>query len=128
MGMDLGLGPNITKNTFMKKIIFIFAFIMSATVAMYAQALQKTIKLKQEEVPVSVVTAFEKDFASISGELTNGQWAVLTQQIDNKVVKPVYYIYKAKKGDTKFEAHYSPSGNLESTKGASKDGSSGTNE
>jgi hypothetical protein len=110
----------------MKKIIFIFAFVLSAATAMYAQALQKTIKLKQEEVPVAVVSAFEKDFASISSELSNGSWSVLTQQLDNKSVKPVYYIYKAKKGDTKFEAHYSPSGNLESAKGASKDSSSGS--
>lgn len=70
----------------MKKIIFIFAFVMSATVAIYAQALQKTIKLKQEEVPVTVVSAFEKDFASISGELSNGSWSVLTQQADSKSV------------------------------------------
>ncbi len=109
----------------MKKIIFIIAFVMSASVAIYAQALQKTVKLKQEEVPVTVIAAFEKDFASISSELTNGSWSALTQQTDNKGVRPVYYIYKAKKGDTKFEARYSPTGDLESSKGATKDGASG---
>lgn len=110
----------------MKKFLFAIAFVMTASAAIYAQALQKTIKLKQEEVPVTVVTAFEKDFASISSELTDGSWSAITQQTDNKSVRPVYYVYKAKKAGSKFEARYSPSGNLESAKGATKDGDSGT--
>jgi len=112
----------------MKKIIFSIALVMCASVAIYAQSINKTMSLKQEEVPVTVVNALQRDFASISNDLTKGSWSVLTQQTDSKTVKPLFYIYKAKKGDNKFEARYSPTGELESSKGASKDGSSGSKE
>jgi hypothetical protein len=110
----------------MKKIIFSIAFVMCDTVAIYAQSINKSVPLKQEEVPVTVVNALQKDFASIAGELSKGSWSVMTQQTNGQPIKPLFYIYKAKKGDSKFEARYSPTGELESSKGATKDPNSGS--
>src|SRR6478736_4958473 len=109
----------------MKKIIFSVALVLCDTVAIYAQSINKSVPLKQEEVPVTVINAMQKDFASIQGELSKGSWTVMTQQTNGQPIKPLFYIYKAKKGDSKFEARYSPTGELESSKGATKDGSSG---
>lgn len=109
----------------MKKIILSIALVVCATVAIYAQSITKTVPLKQEEVPITVVNAMQKDFASIQGELSKGSWTVLTQQTNGQPIKPLFYIYKAKKGDNKFEARYSPAGELESSKGATKDGTTG---
>jgi len=102
------------------------AFVLFAFAgALAQQAFEKTIKLKQEEVPVSVVAAFQKDFGSISGELTKGYWSAFVSEEPGGRIKPISYSYKAKKGDTRFEAKYSPEGNLESAKGADKANHSG---
>ena len=93
---------------------------LGASVVMFAQGYQKNVKLKQEEVPVAVVTAFQNDFSSISSELTKGSWSVNAEE-KNGVLKPITYAYKAKRGDTKFEARYTPDGTLDSAKGSDKD-------
>ncbi|PZR36252.1 MAG: hypothetical protein DI538_14235 [Azospira oryzae] len=106
----------------MKKVMAL-VIMLGASVVMFAQGYQKNVKLKQEEVPVAVVQAFQNDFSSISGELTKGSWSVNAEE-KNGVLKPITYAYKAKRGDAKFEARYTPDGTLDSAKGSDKDKSS----
>src|SRR5882757_6963983 len=104
----------------MKKTL-VLLLMLGASIMMYAQqGLQRNVKLKQEEVPVAVVSAFQNDFSSISSELTKGSWSVNAEE-KNGVLKPLTYSYKAKRGSTKFEARYTPDGTLESAKGSDKD-------
>jgi hypothetical protein len=106
--------------TYMKKIsLFIVAFAFVATTA-FSQALRKTEKINDDQVPVAILEAFQHDFGKIPD---NGYWTAnveIERDGSRSVVKPLSYAFHKKEKGEKIEVRYLPDGKLESVKGLEK--------
>ena len=104
----------------MKKIFFAFTLIMLSVVAAMSQDLKKTATITEQEVPVAVRNAFDKEFGKVPAE---GNWSVtfsLRNEGAKTVAKPLWYTYFKKEKKEKIEVRYTPEGKLESSKGITK--------
>jgi len=104
----------------MKKTFFAFALVMLSVVAAISQDLKKTSTITEQEVPVAVRKAFDKEFGKVP---TEGNWSV-TFSLHNEgaktVATPLWYTYFKKQKKEKIEVRYTPEGKLESSKGITK--------
>jgi hypothetical protein len=104
----------------MKKIFFAFALLMLSVVAAMSQELKKTSTITEQEVPVAVRNAFDKEFGKVPAE---GKWSVtfsLRNEGARTVASPLWYTYFKKDKKEKIEVRYTPEGKLESSKGITK--------
>jgi hypothetical protein len=77
----------------MKKAIFIFVLVTGIVNAMNAQSLKKTERINDDQVPVIIRAAFEKDFGKIPEE---GYWTanfIVEQEGKRSAAKPLSYSY-----------------------------------
>lgn len=104
----------------MKKIFFVFALVLVSAATLMAQGLKKTTTIQEQEVPVAVRKAFDKEFGKVPAE---GNWSV-TFSLQNEgaktVATPLWYTYFKKDKKEKIEVRYTPEGKLESSKGLTK--------
>ena len=115
----------------MKKLILSILILPFATI-MYAQIpVQQTVDVKLEQVPLSVKSAFEKDFDLLPAD---GSWKVhliRTNQSGKTTNEAEWYSFTMGNKKDKKEVRYSPTGVLMLNKGMiQKDqptGSSATN-
>ena len=106
----------------MKKLVLTLLIIFSVTGFLFSQPVKKVERIKEEEVPVAVRSAFENDFGKMPED---GIWTVnfiVTNEGGKTTAKPISYTFrKGNKGD-KIEIRYSPEGKLEASKGLNKIG------
>ncbi len=106
----------------MKKSILLLLFFASVATFASAQSLTKTEKIKENQVPVAILKAFENDFGKAP---EGGQWLAnfaVEQEGIRTVAKPLFYIYRNK--SEKIDVRYTPDGKLESSKGIEKNNQS----
>ncbi len=106
----------------MKKsiIIALVAVALCGTAAVAQNKFEKSKKLTESEVPVVVMQSFAKDFAN----LEKGVWKVYFSETKSLVqgrstFTPERYEFTGKENGEKIQLNYSPTGELESKKGAS---------
>ncbi|HEY8933994.1 MAG TPA: hypothetical protein VIM65_02195 [Cyclobacteriaceae bacterium] len=103
----------------MKKIFVSLAIIICSAVSVFAQV-EKTVVVKEEEVPVAVRIAIKKDFNLVN---ETGNWKLtyaLTSQDQKTIAKPLVYKYADKEAGKKIVIQYTPEGKLTSFKGVDK--------
>jgi hypothetical protein len=103
----------------MKRITMIFALLAATSGLLFSQSMpvKKTMKLKSDEVPSLVRTAFEKGFGAIP---ENGSWSVYysTMQSEGKSsANPLWYRYSNKSVSGKIEVTILPNGKVKFAKG-----------
>lgn len=101
----------------MKNTIFISVLLAIVFSTLAAQALKKTEKISEEQVPLIVREAFEKDFGELPAE---GFWtATFTVEQEGKrlIANPLSYTFHKKTRKEKIEVKYTAAGKLESFKG-----------
>ena len=107
-------------HTRMKKmslLIIAFAFVSTAALS---QSLRKTEKIKDDQVPVAILAAFQHDFGKIPED---GYWTANIEVMRDgarSIVKPLSYTFHKKANGEKIEVRYLPDGKLESAKGLEK--------
>lgn len=102
-----------------KTSLLIIAFTFVSVVA-FSQSLRKTEKIKDDQVPVAILEAFQHDFGKIPD---NGYWTAnieVSRDGARQIVKPLAYIFHKKASGEKIEVRYLPDGKLESAKGLEK--------
>ena len=108
----------------MKRFTIHILFILGITGLCYAQIpSEQTIKVKVEQVPISVRVALEKDFGLHSND---GLWMVhmiRTQQGGRTATEAEWYSFnKRANKKEKIEVRYSPVGELLNAKGIARNG------
>jgi hypothetical protein len=103
----------------MKKLFFIALFAAGVGVgSAFAQStFEKSKKLSNDEVPVAVMQSFQKDFSNLEDK---GYWKLYytEENVNGKpVFTPEHYTFTGKKDGEKVLVTYSPTGNLEESKG-----------
>ena len=107
----------ITNYTGMEKKIFAFAFLALAALCVVGQALRKTEKIDQSQVPMAIQLAFENDFGTIPKD---GYWTanfIVERENRRSVAKPLSYTYHKKSKSEKIEIRYLATGELDFAKG-----------
>lgn len=104
----------------MKKAILIVLFAAVAGVgsALAQSTFEKSKKINNDEVPVAVMQAFQKEYAGLESK---GYWKVYytEKQANGKTVfTPERYTFIGKKDGEKLLLTYSTTGALENSKGA----------
>ncbi|MBL0745004.1 hypothetical protein [Chryseolinea lacunae] len=103
----------------MKKLMLTLVFVAGCGLSLLAQV-KKTEKIQQDEVPVSVRLAFEKDFGQAPQD---GTWTVSYTMVTEGArtsAKPMWYQFTKGRGAEKIEVRYTPEAKLESSKGLTK--------
>lgn len=108
----------------MKKLLFFLglSFCLMGSAMAQSALYHKTKQLKESEVPVTIMKAFETNFQSTLDK-TDGAWSVLYLEEPDQVTKmsrfvPISYSYELKKkGNDKIEITFSPNGELKKTHG-----------
>src|SRR5262245_60196357 len=78
-----------------------------------AQGIQRTKRVTQAEVPVTIVQSLEKDF-----NITDpGNWKVQYRQNVNSSIAVQYYIFAGENQGKKVEIFYKPDGTVDHAKG-----------
>jgi len=81
----------------------------------FAQKIEMTKKLTRDEVPVTVVQSFQKDFTNLT---ENGNWKLIyLEDMKTRKLTPEFYEYSYKKDGDKVEIYYKPDGTFDHTKG-----------
>jgi hypothetical protein len=83
----------------------------------FAQKLEMSKKLTRDEVPVTIILAFQKDFPTLTG-IEGGIWKLYYQH-DLKTQKfiPRLYEFTFKKDGERVEINYKPDGKFDHAKG-----------
>ncbi|HTJ52830.1 MAG TPA: hypothetical protein VL443_25415 [Cyclobacteriaceae bacterium] len=103
----------------MKKIFVSLALIICSVASVLAQV-EKTVVVKEDEVPVAVRIAFKKDF-NLVGEATNWKLTYsMTTKEGKNIATPLIYSYAKKEDGKKIVIQYTPEGKLTSFKGIEK--------
>ncbi len=100
----------------MKKIIVAALLTVSAHLS-FAQEVSESVRVTAEQVPVAVLQAYEKEIGTIPD---GGTWTVRVKRSSDKgkeVTVPVWYTYTNRKQKEKVEVKFSPSGEIEQSKG-----------
>jgi len=113
----------------MKKLMLVAAVWLMSAGVIFAQGgigVEKSKKLKQDEVPAVVQTSLQNDFDLASAD---GTWSLLYSESNAgadkpAILKPVAYTFYKKKDGNKIEIQFSPTGKLEHTKGIERSGDS----
>lgn len=108
------------KRKTMKKSIFILILLAGITTTLSAQSLRKTEKINEEQVPVAIRGAFEKDFGTIPAE---GYWTAhfaVEQEGARSIAVPISYTFHKRNKGEKIEVRYLPDGKLDFVKGLEK--------
>jgi hypothetical protein len=103
----------------MKKILVSLALIICSVASVLAQV-EKTVVVKEDEVPVAVRIAFKKDFNLVS---ETGNWKLtyaMSSQDGKNIATPLVYSYAKKEDGKKIAIKYTPEGKLTSFKGVDK--------
>jgi len=104
----------------MKKSIFILILLAGITTTLSAQALRKTEKINEEQVPVAIRGAFENDFGIIPEE---GYWTAhfaVEREGIRSIAKPISYTFHKRSKNEKIEVRYLADGKLDFVKGLEK--------
>ena len=101
----------------MEKKFFAFAFFLLAAFCVVGQALKKTEKIHESQVPVAIRQAFESDFGKVPED---GYWTanfIVERDNSRSVAKPLSYTYHKKNKSDKIEIRYTATGELDYAKG-----------
>lgn len=104
----------------MKKLMLVAAvWLLSAGVIFAQGGVEKSKKVKKDEVPALVQTSLQNDFDLASAD---GTWSLRYSELNagvgkSAILKPVAYTFHQKKDGNKIEIQFSPTGKLEHTKG-----------
>src|SRR4051812_44885990 len=94
-------------------LILTLAFVVVAASAS-AQTVQRTRRVTQEEVPVTIVQSLQKDF-NVGNK---GGWRVYyTENTANATVAAQFYVFTGKSDGKKIEIYYNPDGTVDHAKG-----------
>ena len=104
------------------KYMLTIAAILALSAGAFAQAtgVLKNKKITQEEVPVVVMAAFQKDFPQKAEGVWSVFYSVQPAGGGQVQVMPRWYVFTAKT-DHKAVVQYSPGGKLERSRGMGKD-------
>ena len=81
----------------------------------FAQKIQRTKRVIQEEVPVTIVQSLQKDFSNVSDK---GDWKLLyTENTYNSTFTPQFYVFTAKSESGRVDIFYKPDGTVDHAKG-----------
>lgn len=101
----------------MRKNIFAFALFVFAALTVLGQALRKTERIDQNQVPITIRLAFETEFGKIP---EGGYWTasfVVEKSDSRSVAKPLSYTYHKKTKTEKIEIRYTAAGDLDYARG-----------
>lgn len=104
----------------MKTKCILLILSLGFSIALFGQAVKKTEKINEEEVPVVIRLAFQDDFGQIPED---GSWTVNYNVISEgtkTVARPIWYTFRKGYRQNKIEVRYSPNGKLELFKGLKK--------
>ena len=107
----------------MKKMIFMSAFWLVSMGLVYAQiGIEKTKKVKQDEVPSVVQSSLQHDFDLSSAD---GNWSLQYLESSNgstkrTILKPLEYVFHQRKDGDDIEIRFTPDGVLRHAKGIEK--------
>ncbi len=95
--------------------IFTLAFV-AVVASVSAQTIQRTRRITQEEVPVSIVQSLQKDF----NVADKGSWRLYYRENTvNATLAPQFYVFSGKSEGKKVEIYYNPDGSVDHAKGIS---------
>jgi len=95
-------------------LFFTLAFLVFAGTAS-AQKIQSTKRLVQEEVPIMIIQAFQKDFSAVTEK---GYWKLIyTEDTSTSKLTPEMYTFSFKRNGEKAEIAYKPDATIDHTKG-----------
>ncbi len=100
----------------MKKIIA-FTLLMISAQLLFAQEISESVRVSPEQVPVTILQAYEKEIGAIP---EGGTWTVRIKRstIQGKATTtPIWYTYNNRKSKDKIEVKFSPEGKIERSKG-----------
>lgn len=108
----------------MKKLLFFLglSFCLMGSAMAQSALYHKTKQLKESEVPVTIMKAFETNFQSTLDK-TDGAWSVLYLEepdLASNISRfvPISYSFESKKkGSDKIEITFAPNGELKKTHG-----------
>ena len=109
----------------MKKLMLVAAVWLMGVGVIFAQdRVEKTKKIKKDEVPAVVQTSLQNDFDLASPD---GTWTLQYSESSAgagkpAILKPVCYTFYQKNDGNKVEIQFSPEGKLEHAKGIEKTG------
>jgi hypothetical protein len=109
----------------MKKMIWFLALLITSNV-LTAQGLKKTEKINDDQVPLIIREAFEKDFGPIPD---GGYWMstfTVEQQGPRSVAKPLSFTFHKKNESEKIEVKYAANGKLAAFQGLERQVKSNT--
>jgi len=101
----------------MKKSILLVVLFAGLTASVAAQSLRQTEKIDDNQVPVEIQKAFEKDFGKIPDD---GYWTasfIVEREGARSAAKPLSYTYHKKNKTEKIEVRYTVDGKLDFAKG-----------
>lgn len=113
----------------MKTLKFTLSFLLLSAVWTFAQTIPMNMveKIRDEQVPVSVLKTFENEFASAKADIKGGVWYAHfehTTAIPSDQGKPgtsraipLHYSYRGKKEGKNVEIKFTPEGKWVSSKG-----------
>lgn len=104
----------------MRKNFFAFALLGLAAISVAGQALRKTERIDQNQVPVAIRLAFENEFGKIP---VDGYWTasfIVEKDNSRSVAKPLSYTYHKKTKSEKIEIRYTAAGELDYATGLEK--------
>ena len=115
----------------MKKVMCMLVMLVGFIGTLSAQApIEQTKKVTRDEVPVTVLKAYEANFGSLAN--ASGFWKLVYTQynkdvtgrlVKQEVFTPIAYVYRDKA--TKAEARFDVNGKLENAKGLTSQASHG---
>jgi hypothetical protein len=102
----------------MKTSLMIITCVVLTITSLQAQSVaRETVQVTEDQVPMVVRQAFEKDFGTIP---VGGIWsAYIVKELEGSrvVAKPLWYSYSHGKKANKIEVRFTPQGEVASTKG-----------
>lgn len=101
----------------MKNVLSLFLLLLVSAATFAQSSVKQTAHLREDQVPVAVRIAFQKDFGSVPDD---GFWTVHVQRVldgQQLVTIPKWYGFNKRTKGARVEVRYSPEGNLLSHKG-----------
>jgi lipopolysaccharide export LptBFGC system permease protein LptF len=108
-------GKSIKPHIVMKTGFVLTVLLVVFAGSVSAQNFQKKRRLMQEEVPILIVKALQKDFSAIADK---GKWELIYHEdVRTSQLTPDFYVFTNKEGAETAQVYFRPDGIVDHTKG-----------